>query len=169
MIMRQQREKKDTSKIFKNHDHGICFDDAIEQIENYFMEKNLQFTPLRRKVFEILIRDHKPLGAYEILEALSGEGYSSSPPIAYRVLDFLMEHGFVHKIQGLNAFIACSHPNYSHSPAFVICRKCERVAEIDDKKSGINFQNPSIDNFIIEKTTVELTGVCTKCSSSAKA
>ena len=80
-----------------------------------------------------------------------------------------MEHGFVHKIQGLNAFIACSHPNYSHSPAFVICRKCERVAEIDDKKSGINFQNPSIDNFIIEKTTVELTGVCTKCSSSAKA
>ena len=166
--MRQQREKKDTSKIFKSHDHGICFDDAIEQIENYFMEKNLQFTPLRRKVFEILIRDHKPLGAYEILEALSGEGYSSSPPIAYRVLDFLMEHGFVHKIQGLNAFIACSHPNYSHSPAFVICRKCERVAEIDDKKSGINFQNPSIDNFIIEKTTVELTGVCTKCSSSAK-
>ena len=166
--MRKQREKKATSKIFKNHDHGICFDDAIEQIENYFMEKNLQFTPLRRKVFEILIRDHKPLGAYEILEALSGEGYSSSPPIAYRVLDFLMEHGFVHKIQGLNAFIACSHPNYSHSPAFVICRKCERVAEIDDKKSGINFQNPSIDNFIIEKTTVELTGVCTKCSSSAK-
>ena len=169
MIMRQQREKKDTSKIFKKHDHGICFDDAIEQIENYFLKKNLQFTPLRRKVFEILIRDHKPLGAYEILEALSGEGYSSSPPIAYRVLDFLMEHGFVHKIQGLNAFIACSHPNYSHSPAFVICRKCERVAEIDDKKSGINFQNPSIDNFIIEKTTVELTGVCTKCSSSAKA
>ena len=51
------------------------------------------------------------------------------------------------------------------SPGYVRAR----VAEIDDKKSGINFQNPSIDNFIIEKTTVELTGVCTKCSSSAKA
>ena len=167
--MKKKREKKATSKIFDSHDHGICFDDAIEQIENYFLKKNLQFTPLRRKVFDILMRDHKPLGAYEVLEALSEEGHSSSPPIAYRVLGFLIEHGFVHKIQSLNAFIACSHPNYSHSPAFVICRKCERVAEIDKKKSGVNFQNPSIENFIVEKTTVEMTGVCTTCSSKQKA
>ena len=167
--MKKKREKKATSKIFDSHDHGICFDDAIEQIENYFLKKNLQFTPLRRKVFDILMRDHKPLGAYEVLEALSEEGHSSSPPIAYRVLGFLIEHGFVHKIQSLNAFIACSHPNYSHSPAFVICRKCERVAEIDKKKSGVNFQNPSIENFIVEKTTVEMTGVCTTCSSTQKA
>ena len=68
--MKKKREGKTTSKIFDDHDHGMCFDDAIEQIENYFLKKNLQFTPLRRKVFEILIRDHKPLGAYEILEAL---------------------------------------------------------------------------------------------------
>ena len=165
--MNKLREEKSTSKIFDSHDHGICFDDAIEQIEKYFVKKNIQFTPLRRKVFEILIRDHKPLGAYEVLEALGQEGFSSSPPIAYRVLDFLIEHGFVHKIQGLNAFIACSHPNHSHSPAFVICRKCEKVAEIDEKKSGVSFASSSIEHFEVEKTVVEMTGVCTTCSSTA--
>ena len=165
--MNKKRAEKATSKIFDNHDHGNCFDDAIKQIENYFIEKNLQFTPLRRKVFEILMRDHKPLGAYEVLEALGKEGFSSSPPIAYRVLDFLMEHGFVHKIQGLNAYIACSHPNHNHSPAFVICRKCEKVAEIDGKKSGVSFATADIEDFEVEKTSVEMTGVCITCSSGA--
>ena len=167
--MKKELVKRDTSELQKAQNNSPCFKKAMHEIQKYCLEKNLKFTPLRRKVFEFLLRAHKPLGAYEVLDLLRQEGFASTPPIAYRVLDFLMEHGFVHKIQGLNAFIACSHPNYSHSPAFVICRKCERVAEIDDKKSGINFQNPSIDNFIIEKTTVELTGVCTKCSSSAKA
>ena len=163
----KKKQSKVVSKIFDNHAHENCFDDAMKQIETYFIKKNLQFTPLRRKVFEILSRDHRPLGAYEILGTLGKEGHSSSPPIAYRVLGFLIEHGFVHKIQGLNAFIACSNPNHNHSPTFVICRKCEKVAEIDEKNSGICFQYPGIEDFRVEKTTVELTGICTSCSDTA--
>ena len=67
--MKKKRQGKTTSKIFDDHDHGMCFDDAIEQMKLLSKEKST-ISPLRRKVFEILIRDHKPLGAYEILEAL---------------------------------------------------------------------------------------------------
>ena len=164
--MKKNEPNKDMTNFFNDHDHDACFGDAMEEIENHCYEKNLQFTPLRRKVFEFLLRDHKPLGAYEILDLLREEGFASTPPIAYRVLDFLMEQGFVHKIQGLNAFVACSNPGSSHSPAFMICRKCEKVAELDEKISGINLKKSTPSNFKLEESIIEMRGICTSCSSA---
>ena len=132
--------------------------------EKYCSQNNLKLTPLRRKVFEFLIKDHKALGAYKILDMLRDSGYSSNPPIAYRVLDFLVEHGFVHKIEGLNAFIACTNPGISHVPAFMICRKCDKVAEIEDTTSKFKMANPSHSmGFKIEEAIIEMTGVCNYC------
>ena len=161
--MQKKTSKKETFKFSKEHDHGVCFGNAMEEIEKHCHEKNLQFTPLRRKVFEYLLRDHKPMGAYEILDLLREDGLASTPPIAYRVLDFLMKEGFVHKIQGLNAFVACSHPGSSHSPAFMICRKCEKVAELDKKVSGLNLEKSIPSDFSVEDTVVEMRGICTSC------
>ena len=66
---------------FKKHDHSICSDRYKASIEKYCYQNNLKLTPLRQKVFEILIRDHKPLRAYEILNALSKEGFSKKRSI----------------------------------------------------------------------------------------
>ena len=161
--MQKKISTKETFEFFNNHDHDACFGDAMVEIEKHCHKKNLQFTPLRRRVFEYLLRDHKPLGAYEILDLLREDGLASTPPIAYRVLDFLMKEGFVHKIQGLNAFVACSHPGSSHSPAFMICRKCEKVAELDEKISGINLGKSIPSDFSVEETVVEMRGICTSC------
>ena len=117
---------------------------------------------------EILIRDHKPLAAYEILDALSKEGFSSSPPIAYRVLDFLIEKGLVHKIQGLNSFIACAYAGCVHIPAFVICRKCENVAEIRGEENIPKASSSSL-GFKIENAMIEILGICSTCSNEGVA
>ena len=135
----------------------------MKAFEKHCFENKLQCTPLRQKVLEFLLKDHLPLRAYEILELLRDAGLSSKPPIAYRVLDFLIEQGFVHKIQGLNSFVACSHPGNSHSPAFMICRKCDKVAEVEEKESGINLAKASTADFIIEQAFIEITGVCNSC------
>ncbi len=95
---------------FEPHDHIGCIADAITVAEARCTANGLQMTPVRRRVLEILLQEHVALGAYAILERLRQEGLGSQPPVAYRALDFLVKHGFVHKIERLNAFVACSHP-----------------------------------------------------------
>jgi Fur family zinc uptake transcriptional regulator len=166
--MREKKTSRDMS--FKKHDHTICKDSSMKALEERCFEENLKLTPLRRKVFEILIKDHKPLGAYQILDLLREAGFSSKPPIAYRVLDFLIEQGFAHKIKGLNAFIACSHLGSSHVPAFMICRLCDKVAEIDDQRTKLELNGTSSPlGFKIEETSVEMTGICTLCYNKQSA
>jgi Fur family zinc uptake transcriptional regulator len=76
--------------------------------------EGLRLTPVRRKALELLLKEHRALGAYAILDRLRAAGFGSQPPVAYRALDFLTQHGFAHKIERLNAFIACAHPGESH-------------------------------------------------------
>ena len=85
---------------FQRHDHSICSEHYKASIDEYCHENNLKLTPLRQKVLEILIRDHKPLGAYKILDILSKKDFSLSPPIAYRVLNFLIENA-INEILGI--------------------------------------------------------------------
>lgn len=153
------------SLAFKVHDHEVCSTQALETAEEYCNKYQLKLTPVRRKVLEILLKEHRAIGAYAILDFLKELGFRSQPTVAYRALDFLVEHGFAHKIQKLNAFIACTHPGHDHSPAFMICRQCETVAETQIEAKGFNL---SIDQkslgFKIEQTVIEAEGLCHLCT-----
>jgi Fur family zinc uptake transcriptional regulator len=116
---------------FATHDHQTCVKDCMASVETRCAAEHLRFTPVRRKTLEILLQEHRALGAYDVLERLQQEGFGSQPPVAYRALDFLVKHGFAHKIERLNAFVACTVPDASHTPAFMICRSCETVAEVE--------------------------------------
>ena len=164
--MKKIQIKKAVSKNFKKHNHNLCYENSMKAFHKHCLEKNLKLTPLRLKVFELLLKDHRPLGAYQILNTLSKDGLNFTPPVIYRVLDFLIEQGFVHKIKNLNAFIACSHPENTHSPTFMICRKCEKVAEIDLKESGIKLDKNLFSDFQIEESIIEVIGICKSCFSS---
>ena len=102
----------------------------------------------------------------EILDHLREEGLGSQPPVAYRALDFLVSHGFAHKIERLNAFIACSHAGEAHSPAFLICRSCDTVAEAEPDRSALT-QAASEAGFTVERMVVEAVGLCPKCAGAA--
>ena len=156
----------ETSKSvgFEQHDHDVCLETSIKAAEAYCDRFKLQFTPLRRKVLEILLEEHRALGAYAILDLLRESGLGSQPPVAYRALSFLVEHGFAHKIERLNAFVACALPDTLHSPAFMICRKCDIVVEAQSPSSSFDLSATAIaTGFDIEQTILEAEGICHSC------
>lgn len=165
-----ENDPNDSPLGFTHHDHAACVSSALRAAEARCAAENLRFTPVRRKVLELLLQEHRALGAYAILDRLREDGFGSQPPVAYRALDFLVANGLAHKIERLNAFIACVHPSHSHTPAFMICRLCDAVAETQSSPArGALGDAARATGFRIERTVVEAEGICPACIDKADA
>lgn len=151
---------------FQTHDHHACITQALASADEFCSQKKLQFTAVRRRVLEILLGQHRAMGAYDILPQLADEGLGTQPPVVYRALDFLVTNGFAHKVEKLNAYIACSHPGESHSPAFLICRACGAVAESSRTPTSELLRVSQEAGFLIERTVVEAEGLCPTCRNT---
>lgn len=149
---------------FHKHDHAACIRSTLARAEAHCKAHQLKLTPVRKRTLEILLAEHRALGAYDLLAILSKEGLGKAPPVAYRALDFLTGAGFAHKIEGLNAYIACAHLGQDHSPAFLVCTRCRTVAEADTTADrGRLGQAAAATGFRIEKTVIEAMGICPQC------
>lgn len=155
---------------FAKHDHSHCRTEGVASAAAYCEAHGLQFTPVRRRVLEILLSEHRAMGAYDLLEVLGAEGFGSQPPVAYRALEFLVKHGFAHKIERLNAFVGCVHPGAVHAPVFLICRCCDAVAEVQARPGSIMLDDLAADaGFRIERAVVEAEGLCPNCQAGSAA
>ncbi|MCV6598256.1 MAG: transcriptional repressor [Mangrovicoccus sp.] len=155
---------------FEQHNHATCIRDGLQVAERICAERGLQLTPVRRRVLEYLLGEHRALGAYEILDRLRGEGLGKQPPVAYRALDFLVSHGFAHRVEKLNAFIACGLPGQRHDPAFLICSSCGTVAEaLSNSQSDSLAQAAKASGFAIKRTVIEAEGTCPSCTDAEEA
>lgn len=153
---------------FHDHDHSACVTDTLRKAEEHCKKAGLRLTPVRRRALEILLAEHRALGAYDLLAVLSKEGLGAQPPVAYRALDFLVGAGFAHKIEALNAYTACAHLGQDHAPAFLICRSCQSVAETDTAPATGRLGIAARDaGFEIERTVIEATGLCPACRPAA--
>ncbi|GFE64699.1 ABC transporter ATP-binding protein [Litoreibacter roseus] len=139
----------------------------MARVEKHCAEKSLRLTKSRRRVLELLLSEHKALGAYDILAQLAAEGWNAQPPVAYRALDFLVKNGFAHKLERVNAYVACINPDADHLPSFMICRDCDAVAEARSPAHARAFKAAAeAAGFEIEKTVLEAQGLCPSCQSA---
>lgn len=124
-----------------------------------------KLTKNQTTVYKVLSSAKGPISAYALLDQLRGEGFRA-PLQVYRALDRLLEYGLIHRLESLNSFVACAHPDtHSHGlVAFATCNNCGNTQEFSDealdKHLGI-WANAS--NFKISKTTLEIRGLCANC------
>lgn len=139
---------------------------AMADAERLCRERGVRLTELRRSVLAALYETHRPLGAYDLAEILAGRtGKRIAPVSVYRVLEFLTEQGFVHRLVTRNAFIACPHQHDDDDVnVFLICARCGGVDEVE---------SPAITTAIGEllkkshftpvAKIVEIDGICGHC------
>jgi Fur family zinc uptake transcriptional regulator len=115
-------------------------------------------------VLELVWNSHKPVGAYAVLDALRKEDLGSAPPTVYRALDFLIEHGLIHRIERMNAFVGCSHPGETHRGFFLICNECGNAEEMQSPALADTIAtSASRSGFAARDMTLEVSGTCAGC------
>jgi Fur family zinc uptake transcriptional regulator len=156
-----------TPTALEQHDHDDCIEAAIATAEQLCRDRGLRFTELRRRVLELVWHSHKPIGAYEVLANLGGEGKHPAPPTVYRALEFLIEAGLVHRLDSLNAFVGCADPGRLHTGQFLICRQCRTVIELGDKDiESLVAARAEALGFSSVRQILEIEGLCDSCRNA---
>lgn len=146
------------------HDHQHCIDTALNAAERICKDQGLRFTASRKRVLKIIWDNHEAIKAYDILERLQQIDASAKPPTAYRALDFLLDNGFIHRIESLNSYIGCPNPEHVHHFQLLICEQCGLVKEMDNPQLAAQLESAATKHdFSIRHQVIEVHGVCQAC------
>ena len=128
-----------------------------------------RLTPARRRVLELLLRSGQPTKAYDLIAAFGSDGTAAKPPTVYRALDFLLRQGFVHRIESLNAYIACHLSERDHAAAFLICTCCGGTQEIEPFATERVNGAAASAGYVLSTVIVEAKGLCPACAAQDSA
>ena len=122
---------------------------------------------MQAEVLAILRRRGTPMSAYEVLGQLRDSNPQLAPPTIYRALAALTERGGVHRLESLNAFIACKSDSHKDASILSICDDCGEVEEFvspDLLKALSSIAGQS--GFAPTRHVIEVHGQCASCGSA---
>lgn len=135
----------------------------LKKAEAFCEAHKMRFTEPRQHVLRIIANSKKPLGAYDILHQLADHISKPKPPTAYRAIDFWREHGFIHRIESLNAYVTCCDSHIHHDTHFLVCDNCSAVTELHHH---VNHNEPLPRGFVAKRTFTETHGTCESCAQN---
>jgi Fur family zinc uptake transcriptional regulator len=117
-------------------------------------------------VLAVLRRRGGPLSAYEVLGELRESHPKIAPPTIYRALAALTERGRVHRLESMNAFIACQCDRHMQASILSICDDCGTVEEsvapdLLEELSSVAGRS----GFPPARHVIEIHGLCASCGA----
>ncbi len=147
--------------------HHTPREHALGQAEALCQRHGARLTPLRRRVLELISSSDAAIKAYELMERLSTGGRMVKPPTVYRALDFLLEQGLIHRVDSLNAYVGCTHPQEPHDVRLLICTQCGQVTELADPMLDSSLALAlSRSGFKPSRAHLEIHGLCARCQQN---
>ncbi len=152
-----------------DHDHhgvaGSALAAELEAAEARCVAADQRLTAPRRRVLELLLEAGQPVKAYDLISTYAVDGPQAKPPTIYRALDFLEKQGFAHRIESLNAYVACRKEADGHAAAFLICDCCGATREIEPKASAEIIAAGAAAGYALTGVTIEAHGLCADCKA----
>jgi Fur family zinc uptake transcriptional regulator len=125
-------------------------------------------TKLRRLILEVLVQAGEPVKAYDILELVRQRGLRLTPSTVYRVLDFLENQNLIHRVNSLNAFVACAEGQAQCHNFIVVCSSCLKTTEVCDQELYQSiFRRLGDLGLALKGGRVEIQGLCPRCAMEA--
>lgn len=155
-----------TSHACTDPQHHVHDGDAfVQEVERACEQRGLRLTPIRAHALRLIAVAGKPMKAYDLLDQMKATHDAAAPPTIYRALDFLLEHGFIHKLASINAFVGCHHPGGAqHAVPFLICDSCQSATELEDERIVDLLETRARAlGFVPQAQTLEVHGMCADC------
>lgn len=141
----------------------------LDKAQSLCVQRDVRLTPQRFKVLKLMMQQKNAISAYDLLDLFRTIEPKAKPPTIYRALEFLLEQGFIHKIESTNSYILCHHFDYqSHTSALFICDMCNSVTE--HHVEGIEHILQTIadkNDFNLKHSVIETHGVCNGCQKKS--
>ncbi|MGN6424782.1 MAG: Fur family transcriptional regulator [Asticcacaulis sp.] len=152
------------------HDHDHALSDAakatrLDEAQALCVEAGERMTTSRLRTYELILEAGGPIKAYDVIDRFHPDG-AAKPPTVYRALSFLEQMGLIHRIESLNAFVACDTRDHAHTAAFLLCDCCGSSEEIAIPSMPEIEATAARTGFQVKHVTLEAHGLCQACQAA---
>jgi Fur family transcriptional regulator, zinc uptake regulator len=128
-----------------------------------------KITALRADVLQVFLDEQCPLKAYDILAKLKLKRANAEPPTVYRILDFLLAYGVIHRLDSQNTYMLCdsSHQHAEELHVIMLCDICHEAVEVcAPKLQSVVDDIAAKKQFLPKNHSLEVQGVCKECQNT---